>query len=1158
MVDRGRRLVKRHPVPAATREQQTRASDPAASAWVSANAGSGKTYVLALRAIKLMLAGVPPARILCLTFTKAAAAHMANVVLDRLAEWVRLDDDALDAELATIDTVPPSPERRSAARRLFAAALETPGGLKVQTIHAFCDRVLHQFPYEARVPAGFEVLEEVGETDLLARARADVLIAASADREAPLGRALATAVAIVSDQGLAGALDEAVRERRKLLRFMAFYPNADQALAAALGLKPEEKLAAVEAEMLASANLPRSEWASVAATLVTLGGNAAKCGEALAVAAAGTLDDYLAVFTTADGDPRTEGGFGSATARGKEPALFARLAAERDRLHGLLDRRRAAMARERTSALLALAAATIHNYEADKLARGLLDYDDLVTKTVDLLHNHDSAWVHYKLDGGIDHILIDEAQDTSPEQWRVIEQLAAEFFAGRGAREDRGRTIFAVGDEKQSIFSFQGADPKRFDEMQRAFAARAGAAAAPFHPVRLDLSFRSAPPILGAVDAIFSRDEAYRGLSSDPARHPHQAIRDNAPALVEIWDTTKPDDDGDGELAWDAPLNVKSEQSPEVKLAARIAKAVAHWLAGGISVGEDARAPRPGDVIILVRRRGALFEAILRALKQAKLPVAGADRLVLADHIAVQDLIALGDALLLAADDLALASALKSPLIGLSEEALFDLAHGRQGTLAAALAASKDATLADAAALVARWRGEARTLPPFDFYARVLGRDRGRKRLLARLGHEAADAIDEFLARALAFESRDTPTLAAFLAHLRRAGGEVKRDLEVASNAIRVMTAHGVKGLEAPVVVLADTTSIPDGRHDPKLLYLPVPGALPEAPQAPVWTLNRKDDSAALAATRETAAAARDDEYRRLLYVALTRAADALVVCGYETAQHAKAGLKPGCWYQLVREALKNELAPVDVPYSDEKVWRWRGTTARATAIRAEDPAPAIEVPAWLGKAASTAMRVPRGLRPSSIVFAERRQPTPGVLDRITRGILVHRLLQYLPAYAHDGRRAAAERFLAALGNDLDAALRTALADEAMAVLASTEAAHLFGPSSRGEVPILARIAVANGETIEVPGRIDRLAVTDEAVLIGDFKTDARPPARAEDVPEPHLMQLALYRAAVERMFGKPVRASLLYTNGPVIHRISSHVLDAALKRVTSLDDLTG
>jgi ATP-dependent helicase/nuclease subunit A len=1152
-------------VPEATRAQQMRASDPAVSAWVSANAGSGKTYVLALRAIKLMLAGVPPARILCLTFTRAAAAHMANVVLKRLGSWVHLDDDKLDEELASIDSIVPSPARRAAARRLFAAALETPGGLKVQTIHAFCDRVLHQFPYEARVPAGFEVLEEASEADLLARARASVLIAAAADGRSRLGRALATAVASATDQSLAAALDEAVLDRRNLLRFIAFFKDSELALAASLGLEPGETLAQVEAQMLNSDHLPRSEWAAVAATLAAFGGNAARCAKALAAAAsladdAGALEVYLSVFLTDEREARADSGFGGAATRTREPELFARLLAERERLLGLIEKRHAAMARERTAALYTLAAATIRHYEAAKTARGRLDYGDLVAKTGDLLDDQSAAWVHYKLDGGIDHILIDEAQDTSPEQWRVIEKLAEEFFVGRGVREDRARTIFAVGDEKQSIYSFQGADPRRFDEMQRAFASRLAAVAKRLLNVRLDLSFRSAPGILNAVDTIFGRAEAYRGLSSDETKHPHEAIRENAPALVEIWDTTKPDpDDDEAELAWDAPLNARAETSSEVKLAARIAKAVAHWFEGGIAVGNDGRCPRPGDVIVLVRRRGALFEAILRTLKQAKLPVAGADRLVLADHIAVQDLIALGDALMLEADDLALASVLKSPLLGLSEDALFRLAYGRQGTLAAALdqAARTDANLTATAVLVARWRMEARMLRPFDFFARVLGRDQGRQRMLARLGHEAADALDEFMAHALAFESYDTPTLTGFLAHIRRAGSEVKRDLEVASDAIRVMTAHGVKGLEAPIVVLADTTSLPDGRHDPKLLKLPVPSAPAGAPEVPVWALNRKLDSRAIADAREAAAKSRDDEYRRLLYVALTRAADVLVVCGYETAQHATGGLKPGCWYHLVREALKGELKPVEVPYSDEKVWRWRGTTTHAAARKPEAAEISPDLPAWIREAAPAAMPAPKRLRPSSIVLPQvtgaTLQMPAGALDPLRRGDIMHRLLQFLAGLAHERRHGAAARFLETAASDIHAGLRAALTAEAIAVLQSQEISALFGPTSRGEVPILARVGTARGETIEIAGRIDRLVVTEQAALIGDFKTDARPPSRPEDVPAPYLVQLALYRTAVERMFGKPVSASLVYTVGPVIHQISGHVLDAALNRVTSL-----
>ncbi len=931
-------------LPEKTRQAQENASDPAVSAWVSANAGSGKTTVLVRRTIRLMMAGTPPARILCLTYTKAAAAHMANEVLRVLSQWVRLDDAALDAKLAEVDPAPISDARRARARRLFAAALETPGGLKVQTIHAFCDRVLHQFPFEARVPAGFEVLEELGERDLLARARLSVLLQAASERDGELGRALARAVAVASDQGLAAALDEAVRERRKLQRFFEHHgAGVDAAMAAALGLEAKDTLANVEKRIVEGPHLPRAEWPRIAARMHALDGNARKRGMALAAAAADSdpaaaIDEYFSVFFTGDGDPRADGGFGNQGARAQEPDLFARLFEERDRLVPLFEKRTAASARERSMALLTLAGATIHRYEAMKAERGRLDFGDLVGKTADLLSDTAAAWVHYKLDGGIDHILIDEAQDTSPEQWTVIEKLAEEFFAGLGARADRPRTIFAVGDEKQSIFGFQGADPARFDAMRREFTKRSLSADLPFADEKLTLSFRSMRGVLVAIDKVFERPEAHRGLSSsDPGKTIHEAIRTEAPALVELWPTVKPDakDDEDG-LAWDAPLDAEAETNPAVKLARQIAAAVAHWTSGGLAVTDrqtrKTRAARAGDVIVLVRRRGVLFEAILRALKDRGVAVAGADRLDLVEHIAVMDLLALADALLLEHDDLSLACALKSPLFGLTDDDLMALAPGRTGTLAAALdeKSKTDARFKPAAEKLARWREEARKLRPFDFLSRVLGRDRGRELILGRLGDEAADAIDELLARALAYEQTEAPTLAGFAAFLRRAGAEVKRDLEIESQAVRVMTVHGVKGLEAPIVVLADTTGIPaDGRHDPRLLTLPVPDAPPVAPEAPVWALGSKFDSKNLGDARRTARGKREEEYRRLLYVAITRAADALVVCGYDSKRRDEAELPDGSWYRLVHDALKQDMEEQDAPGFEGKVWRLKPTPTR-------------------------------------------------------------------------------------------------------------------------------------------------------------------------------------------------------------------------------------
>jgi ATP-dependent helicase/nuclease subunit A len=518
-------------VPEETLKKQEQVSDPTVSAWVSANAGAGKTTVLVRRVIRLLLAGNPPARILCLTFTKAASANMANKVLQTLSDWVRLDDAALDAEIRKVSPLTPTPALRAAARRLFAQALETPGGLKVQTIHAFCDRVLHQFPMEARVQAGFEVLDDVQEAKLLQDARDKVLIEAANEPTGALGRAYETVVAAASDDGFKSALEEAVRGRRKIKQLVD--AGGRKAIAAALGLAENDSEQAATGEIIGGALLPRREWPAIAATLAPLGGNAASTAKRLQTAIdtrsdADAVEEYLCVFFNDEGEPRADGQFGAQKIRDSNPQLFAPLFAERQRLGPLRNRLFATRALERTSALLTLASATIEHFEDGKRARGALDYSDLIEKTADMLRDTGSAWVLYKLDGGIDHVLIDEAQDTSPEQWSVIERLTEEFFAGRGAREDRARTIFVVGDDKQSIFSFQGADPAKFGAMLRSFEQRIIDSGATFHDAKLLLSFRSATGVLRAVDAVFQRPAAHAGLPAASSKR--RSMRRSGPA----------------------------------------------------------------------------------------------------------------------------------------------------------------------------------------------------------------------------------------------------------------------------------------------------------------------------------------------------------------------------------------------------------------------------------------------------------------------------------------------------------------------------------------------------------------------------------------------------------------------------------------------------
>jgi len=1145
--------MKNRPIPERTRQAQLAVSDPAASAWVSANAGSGKTYVLAQRVIRLLLRGEPPGRILCLTFTKAAAAHMANQVLNTLRGWVALEDAALDRELAKIDSGKPSLERRARARRLFATALETPGGLKVQTIHAFCDRVLHQFPFEAGVPAGFTVMEEATEADLLRRAQNDVLLDAARDSTSDLGKAFALAVSTDTDTKLADVFNEVVRARRKLLHLLEpdGLKRAEEAICGQLGLASGDTAAAVEAEILSSKFLPPSEWTSIAEALISLGGNPKARGEQL-LEAAGESDPpaigaYLSVFCTKEGDVREEKGFGDKKLRESDP-LVQRLLAECERIAPLIERRRAAQTLERTCALNLLGRAMIGRYEEIKRARGALDYDDLVSKTADLLEDQAAAWVHYKLDGGIDHILIDEAQDTSPEQWRVVDQLAKEFFAGQGAAENRRRTIFAVGDEKQSIFGFQGASPESFGEMRRRFQLRTESAEQPFRAERLELSFRSAEPIVKAVDTVFSVPEAYRGLSHrDGDTHTvHTAIRSDAPALVEVWEAVQtPKEKGD-DVGWEAPLDSVSARSAPAMLATGIAKAVLAWLTKpdflvGDPETEKPRAPNAGDIIVLVRSRGPLFDTILRELKRLHIPVAGADRLQLSEHIAVMDIAALCDALLLPSDDLALACALKSPLFGFSEEELYEIAHERKGTLRAALqtASAKNSRSAEAIAKLTRWQVEARTLRPFDFLSRLLGRDKARERILARLGWEAVDALDELLALALAYEATETPSLAGFLVFLRRGGSQVKRDLEVESHAVRVMTVHGVKGLEAPIVVLADTTSAPDTkRHHPKLMPLPG-GQL-------VWAAG--EDAVATALAREEIVRANEGEHRRLLYVALTRARDALIVCGAQGGNSTK--LPDGCWYSLVRGALeKDEKDFVEISNHaygfPEKIFRWRYQPGTAAAQAPAQVYEKVFEPGWLRTpilspgAAPGATYVPTV---DSTVRAEARR----------RGVLIHRLLQELPRFDADEREERARKYLARSAANLEDGARNAIVTETLRVLNNPELAELFGPASLAEVPISGRWNEGT-RAFEEFGRVDRLAVTASEVWIADFKSDAIPPANAGNTPKVYLEQLARYRAVLSRLYpGKAMRAFVIWTANGAIHEIQHSLLDKAFTRLTA------
>ncbi len=1137
---------------------QARASDPAASAWVSANAGTGKTEVLVKRVLRLLLAGSPPERILCLTYTKMAAAEMQNRLLKELARWATLAAAKLRPILATLLRREPNDDDLRIARRLFATALEAKGGLKIYTIHGFCERLLQRFPLEADVTPHFTVLDERGAA-LLRRAAFDRIIARAADdKDSALGKALARIITRASEEPVRQVVDCVLAKRAEFDRMVVYHGGAGDwpaaecaALRQLFGISAEEDEASLTAQLASVLDEADIDAALLALERHALRERIQDCLQAAkAVSGEARVAALKRAFLTEKQEPRKQ--LCSATLQRAEPALCARLAQAQMRFAALDQKLAHLVCAEASGAVLTLADAIHQDYARTKRAEAVLDYDDLIFKTANLLAQAGAAaWVLYKIDGGIDHILVDEAQDTNPAQWDIIARLADEFFAGEGVANGDPRTLFAVGDEKQSIYSFQGADPARFRAMGRSFARRAAAAGLAWHDVPLTLSFRSIAPILTAVDEVFAKRPASEGLAfAEGAQQiQHYAYRQGAAGLVELWESVS--ETAPAAAPAFEPWNEEEADARSVEvLCMRIARLIRRWIEEEEPLVSAGRPIRPGDILILVRRRDPFTAPMIRALKREGVSVAGADRMRLMDQLAVEDLVALAQVLLMTEDDLSLATVIKSPLFGLDDAALFDLAHGRTASLWRTLKekASTEARFAEAWHILSGWLARADFLPPYEFFCDVLAADnqRMRKRMLKRLGPEAAEAIDEFLERALLYDREAAPSLQGFIQELAADDSEIKRDMEQERDEVRIMTVHGAKGLEAPIVFLPDTCMLPR-RQGPRLYGLGRPGEPPGEVDHLVWATGGQD-LGALAPAKSALRAADVEEYHRLLYVAMTRARDRLYVGGFQGTQKRPEG----SWYDLVRDGLEGLMR--EAQSDDGAVQRMEcgQDAAPPTMVPAAQRPAAPPLPGW---AAAPKERVRAALTPSRLGALSggqaAEQPPLGPAeqaqgDRFARGRLVHALLQHLPDVAAEAREDAARAFVAARGRELPQALRQEIVAETLAVLADPDFAPLFGPESLAEVPIVARIGEGE-EAGELTGQIDRLVVLEEALLVLDYKTNRPPPTRPEEVAPAYIAQLAAYRIALQALFpGRALRAALLWTDGPKLMEIPSTLLDAA------------
>jgi len=1107
-------------------QDQHIASDPEISVWVSASAGTGKTKVLTDRVLRLLLAGSRPSKILCITYTKAAAAEMEHRIEAQLGNWAIAPDMELQKTLTDLTGKTPDMRTVKRARQLFALVLDAPERIRIQTIHGFCQSVLKRFPLEAGVPPHFTLIEGHTSAELLDEARRRLFGEPDGGDCATAIEAIATRVGEKTfDNLIVNIIDDRsrftpwfeqesgmIKLRNRLYEKSGFSANdTEETLFDKHFHYSDEELHTLKA---ACAALAQGEGESDKRTCNALqfwlsGPSAEKSAS------------YSHAYLTGKHEPRKT--LCTKATEKSLPLLKDILLAEQQRVFAFITDLKSFHVIKATNYLIILAYALLGIYQRLKDSHGYLDYDDIIQRTASLLHQKNAAaWVLYKLDGGIDHLLVDEAQDTSPEQWRLVDALTTEFFSGIGAQNAK-RTLFVVGDGKQSIFSFQGAEPAAFDIMQNRLRKRITGSGMEFRNIQLALSFRSTEAVLQAVDDVFSSDPARDGLVFSENYINHQAHRKGMAGRVEVWPLVEI-----AELevlsSWHVTDTQLAATRPETLLAGNIAQEIKEWLDKKRKIASEDRPVQPGDIMILVQRRGRFASAMLRALKKGNIAVAGADRLILTEHIAIADCIALAEFLLLPQDDLILATVLKSPFIGLSEEALFELAYDRKN-LSLWQRLKANTKFLSPCEFLSGLLAKADYLPPYELFAYILETLGGRRKLVQRLGMEIEDPLNEFLGLALQYGDVHTPSLQGFLHWLQSGVAIVKRDMEKTRDEVRIMTVHGAKGLQAPIVFLPDTTRLP--RHDGGILWTKEPESIP------LWPPSAEDEDKHCRTLKEVLRLDSEREYRRLLYVAMTRAEDELYVCGWKGG----APVSDKSWYALIRQAAKD---------------KWRMENDKLILLSEQTTLPRIK-PAHIRQTAHT--QLPYWVDTSPVKEPSPSRPlSPSHMEPVTaagsplqdqtarlRGLLIHRLLQYLPDVNADERETVIERFISRHGNDFSQSIKDSIKQDVRAIFQHPDFAHLFSGDSIAEAPVSGMVYGDDGIPVILSGQIDRLIVLEDAVYIIDYKTNTHVPETEAEVPESYIKQMAAYRRLIARIYpDKTIRCALLWTSAPKLMLLTS------------------
>lgn len=1132
-------------------DEQAPAVDPAETIWLSASAGTGKTQVLSARVLRLLLQpDVRPSQILCLTFTKAGATEMATRINTVLARWVRMPEMALARDLlaigadAGVDTI-------ARARRLFAAVLDCPGGgLRIDTIHAFAQWLLAAFPHEAGLLPGVKAMEDRDRDLMLREVLSDLLLEAERSNDAITLGAVELLSVRLGPEAVERFMLRCAEAHEAWEGPGAWQPPMLPQVRQLLGLASD----AAEADLIALCSDQMFDVEALRCCAAAYGvwktATSAKVQPVIAAWLAATpeqrmatLDELHKALFTADDLPRNRQHlikFEESFLDAAEAVLAASLAARNLRdLMALAEWLAPSLELGRKFALA---------WGAAKVRKGFIDFDDQIRQAAALLSRSDlGEWIRYKLDRQFDHVLVDEAQDTNAAQWQIIDALTGDFFAGEGAHGDKLRTLFVVGDYKQAIFRFQGTSPQNFEAARRrvrealrgmadnVIALRRNLPDRDLRELGLGQSFRTAQAVLDFVDsAIAAIGPGAFGLEDLPVEH----IGQNRPGHVAMWRVVgAPDVSGDdtdeGEEGWLA----RSDR----QLANRIARQVRQWMDTGFPlVKGGARRAGPGDVMVLVRKRKELAGLIVARLHAAGVPVAGVDRLRLSAPLAVQDLMAALRFATQPLDDLTLASLLVSPLLGWSQEQLLEHGYRPRGVkLWDHLRRSRDSQVSTTVDQLVDLLGEAdRESPRAMLHWILVGPWQGRRKLVARLGREANDPIDELLNAAGAFVAGSTASLLGFIRWFDAGEGDLKRDAGQVGGEVRVMTVHGSKGLQAPIVILADAADNPDrSLASPLTLSADQPGG-GKGPAIPLPPLRKEEKLGPIAVVEAQNALEERQEHWRLLYVAMTRAEEALFVAGALGPREQSPA--PDSWYARLAALLPQD------SWIDDPIWGARLEYGELAPLPPLEGKPASAVlpflPPWLERAVIAEPRPPRPLAPSSLGEDLAADPpySPGAsAEAAQRGILIHRLLERLPDIPEPDRRSAALSWIARTAPDLRAPARSDLASSALAVIAEPNWAELFSPAALAEVPIAATVG---GQV--VAGTIDRLLVGERRILVVDFKSARRPPASLDAIPASILRQMAAYVAALEAAYpGRTVEAALLYTQTPQLIALPTDLL---------------